>query len=175
MATTSITKRVQMARDIMKKLKELDATNASLYWLRAGEIYRLKNGNLWKFAYGDDGMTWGNFCVQELNTPKSSADQKAKNYAFFVGKHGFKPKELAPYDAYALYYIAEHKESEPKKVVESLMQDSLNMTRKDFIADIRGVACDHKEVHVEEEKKQVCDKCHKVVLKLKDGKNKTKK
>ena len=170
MPTTSITKRVKEAREIMEKLKALDKVNAALYWHKAALIYRLKNK--WKFAYGDDGGTWGNFCVNELKMAKSSADQKSVAHAFFVVKHGFKIADLQQYDGYCLYHIAERAKDATKRDVEGLMEQSLNQSRKDFIADISGKDCGHEHVHVEQEKLQVCDACDKVVMKLEKRKKK---
>lgn len=174
MPTTSITKRAKVAREIITKLQQLDKVNAQIYWHRAAEIYKLKNNNLWKFVYGDDGGNWHTFCMNELKTPYPSADQKAAVYSFFVRKHGFTINQLQDYDTTALYYITMQKEDETKDEVKDWMQKSQNMLRKDFVAEIRGKDCGHEEVHIEQEKLQVCDKCDKVVMKL-EKRNKKKK
>ena len=172
MATASITKRAEIARAIMKELQQLDEVSAALYWTRAAKFARLKGSNLWKFAYGDDGGSWSNFCFNELNAPVSSVDQKVSSYMFFVKKHGYKPAELAQYDAYRLYYIAHKKPDASKATITEWMKKSLHMSRKDFILEVSGKSCDHEHVHVEEEKKQVCDACKKVVMKLNPKKKK---
>ncbi len=166
----SITKRTSEARSMMEMYKKLEKINETLYWRRGEAIYKLKKDNLWKFAYGEDGSTWGNFCFNELKMPLSTADQKIATYEFFIVKHKFTVKQLSEYNTISLYYISRYKSDETKKQLEGFMADSLVIPRKDFLDVLRGKDCAHHNTHEVDEKRVVCDGCSRVVRKIKPKK-----
>lgn len=125
------------AREVYDKLMSIHSAGESVYWTKAELYLKLKTDRLYRLVFGVDDQSWASFCA-EIGVPVSSADQKIKNYEFFVVTRGLTREELAGADTSCLYYITRYKPEATKEEVLDWINTIKVVSRGDFIQMIKG-------------------------------------
>ena len=155
----------EKAKSLLERYNESDKTGQKIYWVKASCLYQWQRDDLWQYLFHGAG-TWSEF-LSKLKVATSSAQQKIKNYRFFVVKHNFKVSQLEDYDSSSLYCIAQNAEEKTKEQVMTLIGKSNDMTRDEFIAYVKGVEpCPHIETVEISETVEKCLTCKKKIHQL---------
>ncbi|HEC66860.1 MAG TPA: hypothetical protein ENI23_16415 [bacterium] len=153
----SLLQKTEEARKLYNEWEEITSVSENIYWSKARILHNWKKNNNYKFVFGDEKQSWASF-LSEVHVPQSSADQKVKNWGFFIDSHQLEITSLASADTSCLYYITMYKTSVPKEDVEEWVEKAKVLSRGDFIQSIRGnTECLHDET--DEEIVFRCSKC----------------
>lgn len=146
----SLHKKAEQAKDIFNDVLLENLTRSASYWLLAEKLYKLKKGNLYKFVFGDSVTSWRAF-LSEANIPVSTADQRVRNYEYYIVNKGIDVQELIDLDVSCLYRLIgklESEEATEQQVVEWLDRVR-HLSRSDFLKELRGEDCIHEGQPVE--------------------------
>lgn len=145
------------AREVYDKLMSIHSAGESVYWTKAELYLKLKTDKLYRLVFGVNDQSWASFCA-EIGVPVSSADQKIKNYEFFVNVRGLTREELSGADTSCLYYITRYKPEATRAEVLDWINVIKTVSRGDFIQMIKGNdECMHDRT--EEVVKKKCASC----------------